>query len=70
MPSFECPNPTLVKVPGQCCDKWVCEDTNKQKPKKHHTKVGQPEDNLTQKNKMVFKFKGNPQAGECFTITL
>ncbi|XP_038649544.1 CCN family member 1 isoform X1 [Scyliorhinus canicula] len=28
LPSTGCPNPRLVKVPGQCCEEWVC-DGNK-----------------------------------------
>ncbi|KAG5286749.1 hypothetical protein AALO_G00018350 [Alosa alosa] len=63
VPALGCLNPTLVKVPGQCCDKWVCANTDKQNVKKGQIKPGQPEDNFTQKNKMFSKFsKGNPQA--------
>ena len=71
IPALGCLNPTLVKVPGQCCDKWVCEDTDNLKVKKGQTKAGQPDENLTQKNKMFSRFKGKPQAGQCFsTLTL
>ncbi|XP_042560930.1 CCN family member 1-like isoform X2 [Clupea harengus] len=62
IPALGCLNPTLVKVPGQCCDKWVCEDTDNLKVKKGQTKAGQPDENLTQKNKMFSRFKGKPQA--------
>lgn len=63
MPPLDCPNPSLVKMAGQCCDKWICEDTDKKKLKEDRTKAGQTEENLTEKNTMVSKFKGNPQAG-------
>lgn len=26
LPNLGCPNPRLVKVPGQCCEEWVCDD--------------------------------------------
>ncbi|XP_072266803.1 CCN family member 3 [Pyxicephalus adspersus] len=25
LPSPECPNPIKVKVPGECCEKWICD---------------------------------------------
>ncbi|XP_032074982.1 CCN family member 1 [Thamnophis elegans] len=27
LPFLGCPNPRLVKVPGQCCEEWVCDDS-------------------------------------------
>uniref|UniRef100_A0A8C5RPX5 CCN family member 1 n=1 Tax=Laticauda laticaudata TaxID=8630 RepID=A0A8C5RPX5_LATLA len=27
LPNLGCPNPRLVKVPGQCCEEWVCDDS-------------------------------------------
>ncbi|KAK7889897.1 hypothetical protein WMY93_025457 [Mugilogobius chulae] len=27
LPNLGCANPRLVKVPGQCCEEWVCDDT-------------------------------------------
>ncbi|KAL2097281.1 hypothetical protein ACEWY4_006488 [Coilia grayii] len=62
VPDLGCHNPTLVKVPGQCCKKWVCKDTDQMKVKKDQTKSGQPEENLTHKNMIVTRFKGKPQA--------
>ena len=26
LPNLGCANPRLVKVPGQCCEEWVCDD--------------------------------------------
>ncbi|KAE8609362.1 hypothetical protein XENTR_v10011786 [Xenopus tropicalis] len=26
LPNLGCPNPRLVKVPGQCCEEWVCDE--------------------------------------------
>lgn len=26
LPTLGCANPRLVKVPGQCCEEWVCDD--------------------------------------------
>lgn len=26
LPNLGCPNPRLVKVPGQCCEEWICDD--------------------------------------------
>ena len=26
LPNLGCPNPRLVKVTGQCCEEWVCDD--------------------------------------------
>uniref|UniRef100_A0A8C0H2C9 CCN family member 1 n=1 Tax=Chelonoidis abingdonii TaxID=106734 RepID=A0A8C0H2C9_CHEAB len=27
LPNLGCANPRLVKVPGQCCEEWVCDET-------------------------------------------
>lgn len=26
LPNLGCPNPRLVKVPGQCCEEWICDE--------------------------------------------
>lgn len=26
LPNLGCPSPKLVKVPGQCCEEWVCDE--------------------------------------------
>ncbi|XP_060686635.1 CCN family member 1 [Hemiscyllium ocellatum] len=36
LPNMGCPNPQLVKVSGQCCEKWVC-DGNKAGAEAHDT---------------------------------
>lgn len=27
LPNLGCPSPRLVKVPGQCCEEWVCDES-------------------------------------------
>ena len=32
LPNLGCPNPRLVKVTGQCCEEWVCDDDSAKDP--------------------------------------
>ncbi|XP_063054454.1 CCN family member 1-like [Engraulis encrasicolus] len=62
MPDLGCHNPTLVKVPGQCCSQWVCQDADKTKAKKDPGQSGQTEENLTEKDTFFPRFNGKHQA--------
>lgn len=32
LPNLGCPNPRLVKVTGQCCEEWVCDEDGAKDP--------------------------------------
>lgn len=63
LPNLGCPNPRLVKVPGQCCEEWVCDET-----KVSHDDLDdffgkefgldESEGELTNKNELVAIIKG------------
>lgn len=45
LPSVNCINPRLVKVPGQCCEEWMC-DSNHISEDSGDTTVGDVDDIL------------------------
>lgn len=57
LPTLGCANPRLVKVPGQCCEEWVCND---RKTKESNVKlfgndltVDDTESDLTKMNELI-----------------
>ncbi|XP_030630644.1 CCN family member 1-like [Chanos chanos] len=53
LPQMACANPRLVKVPGKCCEEWVCDWKGKPKSGKKQAEDDQSEDTLTNRNELV-----------------
>ncbi|XP_038601195.1 CCN family member 1 [Tachyglossus aculeatus] len=67
LPNLGCPNPRLVKVSGQCCEEWVCDDEVAKGPvvemegfinKEFGLDVSEVE--LTRNNELIAMVKGSP----------
>ncbi|KAG8555232.1 hypothetical protein GDO81_017632 [Engystomops pustulosus] len=59
LPNLGCPNPRLVKVPGQCCEEWVCDDAKDELEEFLSKDFGMDnEGDLTSKNEFVPIMKG------------
>lgn len=71
MPTLGCANPRLVKVPGQCCEKWVCDDATKLEPSdkllEKDAILDEIESDLTNRNELVANVKHGLKslAGRC-----
>ncbi|XP_017343621.1 CCN family member 1 [Ictalurus punctatus] len=61
LPTLGCANPRLVKVPGQCCEKWVCDDATKLEPSdkllEKDAILDEIESDLTNRNELVANVK-------------
>ncbi|TRY81269.1 hypothetical protein DNTS_012107 [Danionella cerebrum] len=57
LPTLGCTNPRLVKVPGQCCEEWVCEDGKLREPTEKlfgkNPELQDSESDLTNKNELI-----------------
>lgn len=57
LPTLGCANPRLVKVPGQCCEEWVCDDGKTREPVDklfgNDPMVDDSESDLTNKNELI-----------------
>lgn len=54
LPTLGCANPRLVKVPGQCCEEWVCDDGKpKDKLFGNDPTVDDTESDLTKTNELI-----------------
>lgn len=61
LPNLGCANPRLVKVPGQCCEQWVCEERKQTDSINIIFKDGltdESENDLTNRNELISLFKG------------
>lgn len=60
LPNLGCPNPRLVKVPGQCCEEWVCDDSKDELEGFFGKDFGMDtsEGELTRKNELIAIVKG------------
>lgn len=71
LPTLGCANPRLVKVPGQCCEEWVCDDSGLLEPsEKQFGKEPMPdetESDLTNRNELVANVKAGLKSlpGRC-----
>lgn len=57
LPTLGCANPRLVKVPGQCCEEWVCDDGKQREAfdklfGNKHT-LDDSESDLTNRNELI-----------------
>ncbi|XP_051517590.1 CCN family member 1-like [Myxocyprinus asiaticus] len=57
LPTLGCANPRLVKVPGQCCEEWICDDGKQKEPSDklfgNEPIVDDFESDLTNKNELI-----------------
>lgn len=56
LPTLGCANPRLVKVPGQCCEEWVCDDGKQRASEKlfgSQQTVDDSENDLTNRNELI-----------------
>uniref|UniRef100_A0A8C2H4K9 CCN family member 1 n=1 Tax=Cyprinus carpio TaxID=7962 RepID=A0A8C2H4K9_CYPCA len=57
LPTLGCANPRLVKVPGQCCEEWVCDDGKSRESADklfgNDPMVDDSESDLTSKNEFI-----------------
>lgn len=76
LPTLGCANPRLVKVPGKCCEKWVCDDATKlehsDKLLGKDTVLDETESDLTNRNELVANVKHGLKslAGRCYSSSL
>lgn len=70
LPTLGCANPRLVKVPGQCCEKWVCDDALKPTDKLigKNVIIDEAESDLTNRNELVPHIKHGPKSLPAFRI--
>ncbi|TTI46058.1 Protein CYR61 [Bagarius yarrelli] len=70
LPTLGCANPRLVKVPGQCCEKWVCDDAMKLEPSDKlldkDTLLDETERDLTSRNELVADVRHGPKSLPAF----
>ncbi|CAO2600354.1 CCN family member 1 [Lemmus lemmus] len=71
LPNLGCPNPRLVKVSGQCCEEWVCdEDSSIKDPLDDQDDLfgfDASEVELTRKNELIAVGKGSSCSKSCGT---
>ncbi|XP_043941960.1 CCN family member 1 [Protopterus annectens] len=58
LPNLGCPNPRLIKVPGQCCEEWVCDERKDridllETMLKKEFDYDSKEDELTNRNELI-----------------
>lgn len=76
LPTLGCANPRLVKIPGQCCEKWVCDGAMKletsDKLLEKDAVFDETESDLTNKNELVANVKHGLKslAGRCQSSVL
>ncbi|AWP10641.1 putative protein CYR61 [Scophthalmus maximus] len=76
LPNLGCANPRLVKVAGQCCEAWVCDDGKEtdilEKIFGKDTMTDELERVLTNKNELIENVKGQLKSlpGKTQTVTL
>lgn len=62
LPNLGCANPRLVKVAGQCCEEWVCDDDKQtdilEKILGKDTLSEELENDLTNRNELIATVKG------------
>ncbi|XP_029815588.1 LOW QUALITY PROTEIN: CCN family member 1 [Manacus vitellinus] len=63
LPNLGCPSPRLVKVPGQCCEEWVCDESKDalEELEGFFSKEFGPDDSegeLTRNNELIAIVKG------------
>ncbi|KAG9269164.1 protein CYR61 [Astyanax mexicanus] len=72
LPTLGCSNPRLVKVPGQCCEEWVCDDSAQLDPSdKLFGKEIMPdetENDLTNQNELVANVKAGLKSLPAFRV--
>nr|XP_023648576.1 protein CYR61-like [Paramormyrops kingsleyae] len=71
LPNLGCANPRLVKVPGQCCEQWVCEESKQTDSINIIFKDGltdESENDLTNRNELISLFKGGLKSLPVFRI--
>ena len=75
LPSLGCSTPRLVKVAGQCCEEWVCDDDKETDVLKKlfgkDTPTDESERELTSRNELIEMVKGGLKSlpGEkCFLV--
>ncbi|XP_005993925.1 CCN family member 1 [Latimeria chalumnae] len=60
LPNLGCPNPRLIKVPGQCCEEWVCDGSTDELEdilnEEQNSEFSEGE--LTNKNELIALKKG------------
>ncbi|XP_039591426.1 CCN family member 1 [Polypterus senegalus] len=66
LPNLGCANPRLVKVSGQCCEEWVCDEYKDTEPTEQtdhayskESEMDAYENELTNKNELIALFKGD-----------
>lgn len=77
LPNLGCANPRLVKVPGQCCEEWVCDDTKEMNPidklfgkddtTTQTTTSDESESDLTNRNELITIFRGGHKSLPAFS---
>ncbi|XP_062047630.1 CCN family member 1 [Lepus europaeus] len=73
LPNLGCPNPRLVKVAGQCCEEWVCDEDSVKEPAEDDDERDEQDDllgkglgfdasevELTRNNELIAVGKGGP----------
>lgn len=62
LPNLGCANPRLIKVAGQCCEEWVCDDSKEtdtlEKIFGKDSVMKDLEDDLTNRNELISIVKG------------
>lgn len=62
LPNLGCANPRLVKVAGQCCEEWVCDDSKEtdilEKIFGKDKKTDELEKALTKRNELITIVRG------------
>ncbi|XP_033884255.1 CCN family member 1-like [Acipenser ruthenus] len=75
LPNLGCANPRLVKVPGQCCEEWVCDedketDTTDQLDQIFSKEMGMDvsESELTNRNELIALVQGGLKSLPAFRV--
>lgn len=62
LPNLGCANPRLVKVAGQCCEEWVCDDGKEMESTdklfSKESGADESENDLTNRNELIALVKG------------
>ncbi|XP_030583314.1 CCN family member 1 isoform X1 [Archocentrus centrarchus] len=66
LPNLGCANPRLVKVAGQCCEEWACDDGMETDILENifgqDSMTDDPEQDLTNRNELISIVKGRPKS--------
>ncbi|XP_018608673.1 CCN family member 1 [Scleropages formosus] len=68
LPNLGCANPRLVKVAGQCCEEWVCDEGKGVDIFSKESGTDESENDLTNRNELIALVKGGLKSLPAFRI--